>query len=307
MKKLLFLSIIAFFALVSANVFGASTPTQPNAGATHKYWVNGDGTTNTHITSSYTWEVLRAGGTAAAPADYTLVPVTGLPNVVNITWNASAVALGGSYFLVLTETADGCINKKAMEITPINAFAVTASNVNKDASAQGWVDIANNNQLCAPDVALTLAPSAIVYNYGTTTLYYRIGATGLASNWSFDYKFAETGKDANSVISAYWAESFDAQTNNLTYSTTGGSISTIAGAKDLFFKVVVNNGTTATPATAAEGLAAHLITLTVSNFKDAANNIPLTINSTSITSTTNTNDLLQTVKARPNTSGISAQ
>jgi hypothetical protein len=297
MKKLLFLSVLALFALVSANVFGQAGLT-PHSGATHTYWVNANasGTTQTSgIGSTYTWEVLRTGGSAAASTDYQFVGASSGLNQfsVQIKWLSPAVADGNPYFLVLTETNTSCSNKKVVQIDPENAFAVVIQNV--DAAL---ADLGAGKEWCAPDITLNLADANIVYNYGTTTLYYRVDAQGLAADWSFNYKFTETGKDANSTITAFWGDDAASATNALTYSTTGGAINVLGGAQDIVIKVVIDNSTVAEGETAD-----HNIILTLSGFSDGSN-APISINGASVPP--NTADIDQTVKKRPATTGISS-
>lgn len=295
MKKLLFLSIFALFALASANVYGQAAGLTPQAGATHTYWVNSDGTTQSSgIGSTYTWEVLRTGGGAAADADYDFVTAsTGLNQFsVQIKWLSPAVADGAPYFLVLTETNATCSNKKVVQIDPENEFAVVIQNV--DAAL---ADLGAAKEWCAPDITLNLADANIVYNYGTTTLYYRVDAQGLASDWSFDYDFTQLGKDANSTVTAFWGVDVASATTPLDY-TAGGSINVTGGAQDIIIKVVIVNGTVAEGETDD-----HNIKLTLASFSDGSN-APISINGATVP--LNTADIDQTVKARPATSGISS-
>lgn len=295
MKKLLFLSIIALFALVSANVFGQAGIT-PHAGATHTYWVNSsNGTTqSTGVGSTYTWQVLRAGLSAAAATDYQFVGASSGLNQfsVQIKWLSPAVADGAPYFLVLTETNATCSNKKVVQINPQNAFAVVIQNV--DATL---ADLGAAKSWCAPDITLNLANANIVYNYGITTLYYRVDAQGLASDWSFNYSFTQTGKDANSTVTAFWGADAAGATTALDYAT-GGSINVLGGAQDIVIKVVIDNSTTAEGETAD-----HNIKLTLAAFSDGSN-APISINGATVPP--NTANIDQTVKARPATTGISS-
>lgn len=298
MNKLLFLSILAIFALRSSNAFGQAGLT-PHAGATHTYWVNtndlGDvnsGHLESHDGNTYTWEVLRAGGNEASSSDYQIIGENEGENLnsVQILWNSAAIADGGAYFLVVTEEAEGCTNKKAIQIDPENAFAVTIENVDADLN-----DVGASKTWCAPDISLNLADASISYDYGSTTLYYLIDATGLDAGWSFEYAFAETGKDPNATVTAFWGTDVAGATTTLDY-INGGSVSVSDGTQDVIIKVVIANGTS------AEGKNAdHNIQLTLSQFSDGVN-VPISINGATLP--LNSADIDQTIKARPATSGI---
>lgn len=294
MKKLAFLLTAVIITALSSNAFGQSGLT-PQSGATHTYWVNSDDGVNqtSGEGNDYTWQVLRAGGSAASTSDYQFVTASSGEDqfAVQIKWLASAIADGDPYFLVLTETDATCSNKKAVQIDPENAFAVVIQNVD-DLLA----DLGAAKEWCAPDITLNLADANIQYNYGTTTLYYRIDAQGLDSDWSFDYSFAETGKDANSTVTAFWGADVASATTALDYSA-GGSIDVSGGAQDIIIKVVIANGTVAEGETDD-----HDIILTLSSFSDGSN-VPVSINGDSVPP--NTEDINQIVKARPATSGIS--
>lgn len=297
MKKLfIFFTAVALTAM-GAKVFAQSTGLLPNAGYTHSYWVNtntlddlSSGHLDEHEGSIYKWQVLRADGAAADNSDYQFVGNSEGENQfsVQIKWLSPAIADGNPYFLVVTEEADGCKNMKAMQIDPQNAFAVVLQNVDED-----LFDLGAGKEWCAPDITLNLADANIVYNYGTTTLYYRVDAQGLDTNWSFDYEFTETGKDANSTVTAYWGADVLKATTELDYAG-GGTININGGAQDIIIKVIIKNETVAEGETAN-----HNILLTLSQFSDGEN-APISINGESVNET----NISQTIKARPATSGI---
>ena len=300
MKKLVFLLTAVVVTAFSSGVLAQTSGTAPYAGATHTYWVNTVDLTDassdhlsSHDGNTYTWEVLRSGGTSADATDYSFITTSTGANIysVQIKWLAPAIEDGGPYFLVVTEEdGTGCTNVKAVQIDPKNAFAIVIQNVDET-----LFDLGADKKWCAPDVTLNLADASIEYDYGTTTLYYRVDAQGLATDWSFDYGFTETGKDANSAVTAFWGVDIASATETLDY-TNGGSIEVSGGAQDIIIKVVIENGTSAEGETAD-----HDIVLSLSDFSDGTN-APISINGVSLPS--NSADITQTVKARPATSGI---
>jgi|GEM_PF-2582633 len=299
MKKLVFLLTAVLLIAFSTGVFAQGGLT-PHAGATHTYWVNttdladaSSGHLSSHDGNTYTWEVLRSGGVSADATDYSFETTSSGANIysVQIKWLAPAIEDGDPYFLVVTEVdGTGCSNVKAVQIDPENAFAIVIQNVDETLA-----DLGADKEWCAPDVVLNLADASIEYDYGTTTLYYRIEAQGLGTDWAFDYEFTETGKDANSTVTAFWGADVASATAALDY-TNGGSIGVSGGAQDIVIKVVIENGTSAEGKTAD-----HDIVLSLSDFSDGTN-APISINGTSLPP--NNADITQTVKARPATSGI---
>jgi hypothetical protein len=299
MKKLVFLLTAVLVTAFSSSVLAQDGLT-PYAGATHTYWVNTSDLTDassdhlsSHDGNTYTWEVLRSGGAAADATDYSFETTSIGENInsVQIKWLAPAIEDGNPYFLVVTEVdGTGCSNVKAVQINPENAFAIVIQNVDETLA-----DLGADKKWCAPDVTLNLADASIEYDYGTTTFYYRVDAQGLGTNWAFNYVFTETGKDANSTVTAFWGADVASATTALDYAN-GGSIGVPGGAQDIIIKVVIENGTSAEGETAD-----HNIVLSLSDFSDGTN-APMSINGASLSS--NNADITQTVKARPATSGI---
>lgn len=298
MKKLVLLFVAVVVTAASTNVFAqTSTGTVPFAGATHSYWVNSDdngATQSSGVGNTYSWEVLRTGGEAAATADYDFLGTNSGEDIFNIQikWLAPAIADGNPYFLVVTESDGTCANKKAIQIDPTNGFIIKIQNVDDNLVDQGA-----GKEWCAPDVTLNLADANIAYNYGTTILYYRVDAQGLSSDWSFNYAFTEEGKDTDSNVEAFYGADVASATTALDFAN-GGSINVLGGAQDVIVKVLITNGTD------AEGEENdHEITLTLSQFSDGSN-APVSINGAAIPPNTNSAGMLQTVKARPVTTGI---
>lgn len=293
MKKITLL-FTAIFALAFGATVNAQNGLTPNAGATHSYWVNSNADGSSQESGSghtYSWELLRAGGTVADANDFQFIGANSGQDVVKvqIKWLAPAIADGDPYFLVVTESDGSCSNKKAIQIDPANGFGITLANADSDLSSIG-----ESAQHCASDVILTLADANIVYTYGTTTLYYHIDASGInETEWSFNYSFTETGKDANSTVKVYQGATVANATTEIANYLTNGSIENIPGDEDVVIKVVIANGTS------AEGTTDHNIELSLSQFSDGSN-APATINGVNVPG--NTGSLDQTIKARPKTS-----
>lgn len=306
MKKLLFLSIFALFALASANVFGqAGTGTEPSIGSTHEYWVNGSTTSSTQtsgVGSTYTWwiststtdlKVVDASSdyTVAGGAAYNTAAVN--KNSIKLTWNPSSATK--TYYLVVQE--DGvsplCTNIKAYAIQPKNNFElVFAMMSGTETSTTG-----DNLDRCAPNISLSASGTSISYNYGSDNYLFKLTAKGLYTTWSLDYAFTNTlGGSADT-----YEYSTDGGLNYTSASSTGADISIPAsstGTRDVFIRVKLVNGTN-------EGLAAQTMKLTLSDVKDAGSNgVTKIYSSNGITDITSAPEQTQTVKARPATTGI---
>jgi hypothetical protein len=307
MKKLLILSVFAFFALVSANVFGqTNTGALPSIGSKHQYWVNGTfGTATSGASSTYTWWVSTSAGNlltpVAIPSEFT--PTSGYnvgavgQNGIEIKWNPSSV--GKTYYLVVQEVGEAplCTNIKAYAIQPQNNFELVFAALDADGTTPG-----DNLSRCTPDIALTASGTTITYNYGSDNYLYKLTATGLYTDWSFVNAFANSLGNATQVTQYQIGGTSGLWTNIATPITVPANP---AGTEVVYIRVALNNGTTA--GTFEQGLVARTMKLTLSNVKDAGNNAVTKIySSDGATDITGTPEQTQTVKARPSTTGISS-
>jgi len=306
MKKLLFLSIFTFFALVSANVFGQNSGSLPSIGSTHEYWVNGSPTSSTQtagVGSTYTWWIstntadlkvvdTSTDYTVAGGAAYNSGAVNA--NSIKLIWNP--ISSGKTYYLVIKE--DGvsplCTNIKAYPIQPKNNFELVFAMLSGTTTNTTTGDNLNR---CAPDVSLSASGTTITYNYGSDSYLFKLTSKGLYTTWKLDYAFTNTLGTST--------DTYEYSTDGgLTYTsaTSTGSAVTIpasaTGTKDVFIRVNLANGTN-------EGLAAQTMALKLTNVIDAGGNTVTKIYSSNGTSDITLNPTqTQTVKARPATTGI---
>jgi len=308
MKKLLFLSIFAFFALINASVFGQNTGDKPSIGSKHQYWVNGTyGSPTTGTNSKYTWWISTDGtnllNPVASPTEFTPTShynvsggETGI-NGIEITWNPSSV--GKTYYLVVKEDGASplCTNIKAYAIQPANNFELVFAMLSGTATNTTTGD---NLDRCAPDISVSASGTTITYNYGSDSYLFKLTAKGLYTTWTFDYNFANT---LGSATATYEYSTDGGSTFNTANATgTGVSIpASTTGTKDVFIRVNLNNSTT------NEGTTAQTMKLTLLNVKDAgANGVSKIYSSNGTTDITSAPEQTQTVKARPATTGISS-
>ena len=305
MKKLLFLSIIALFTVASANVFGQNTGSDPAVGSKHQYWVNGTFTTPTPAgaSSTYTWWIsttpvdLMTKVTSSTEFTATSGYNTGAvgKNGIELTWNSASA--GKTYYLVVQEdgVAPLCTNIKAYPIQPKNNFQLVFAALDADGTTPG-----DNLHRCAPAIALTASGTSITYNYGSDNYLFKLTATGLYTGGSLDYAFAATLNGAT----ATYEYSTDGGATYTTKASTEVALSIPAsatGTKDVFIRVHLVNGTTNV------GTAVQTMKLTLSNVKDAGSNAVTKIySSNGTTDITATPEQIQTVNARPATTGISS-
>lgn len=302
MKKLLIFSVFVLLALVSVTALGQNTGSEPSIGSTHSYWVNGTSATNHdagHVGSTYTWWIsttpadLKAADTSG---DYTVASggaayntAAADKNSIYLTWNPSSA--GKTYYLVVQE--DGvsplCTNIKAYPIQPKNDFNLVFTMLAKNGTTIG-----DDLSRCAPDIAVSASGTTITYNYGSDDYLFKLTATGLYTNWTLDYAFANTLNGATPTYSY----STDGGATYTTQSATETALpvpASTTGTKEVFIKVNLANGIV------NEGTSAQTMQLTLSNVKDAGGNGVQSIKNsvgTDITKQT------QTVQARPATSGI---
>ncbi|RZT93146.1 hypothetical protein EV201_2298 [Ancylomarina subtilis] len=282
MKKIrnLCIAIIALVGLSSAAV--AQNGETPYLGSTHSY------TVDDHAGSTYAWSVTTDfQGTADASGVVTFSATTG--NSINITWDSPAI--GTTYFVHVVETnGEGCSNHKVLAVNPVNGFVLQLASVNDSDAVLTGADL----QQCAPDASVTAydpGTGNFTYAYGTNTFFYKITASGIGNNgWSPQFTLGTT--DGAATYVATWGTT-SAGTGNTVANLDGTTVNDIdvaGGNVSIWIKVVVTN---------AEGVTANPIVVTL---LDGANTSEDEYGNdvTSVTGSAAT----QTVKARPNTSGI---
>jgi hypothetical protein len=268
--------------------------------------VNGSATNHdvAHKDSKYTWWIsTNIADLTQVDAPGAFTPVTASDyntstanlNKISLVWNP--ISAGQTYFLVVKEegVAPLCTNIKAYPIKPKNNFEVQfvlvdENNTNADVSS-----------FCPPDIALTAdaTTSAITYNYGTGQYLFKLHSTGLYSNWSFGNVLTNSSATAGTTVEYQ----IGSETGWTAITSTVPVSANAAGSEDVRIRVTVNNGTTA--GTHDEGLAQQLIKLVLDNVKDGAGN-KAKIKNNAGTVQSDTPEQTQTVKARPETSGISS-
>ena len=332
MKKLLILSLIAFFALGSAKVFAQTdTGATPFAGSTHTYYVNGTWTdantdgviqpaelTNTGTSGdTYTWWVstneadltqqISATNTYFAVSSGTYGASGSTTNSISLTWTAAAVAAYNAatptnFFVVVQESDGSCTNLKAFQVKPANNFDLAFINMLPDLSNVG----ADGQTQCAQGVAVSFN-TAIDYDYGVSHMYYRLTATGITNTaWQFDYQFTtENGLTGSTIAVDYGTVSGGvySKVGDLTNatSTAATSPSIAAGTNEIYVRVTITNNKLSDGAgNYNEGTADQNVALTLSNVQDASGNAVQNINSGGTTDDVKA----QVVNARPATTGI---
>ncbi len=306
MKKLLFLSIFAFFALVSANVFGqAGMGATPSIGSKHQYWVNGTGIgsiTSGKEGSTYTWWISDGTGNLTTPlaqtdftatSDYNSAKVN--QNGIELTWNPTSV--NKTYYLVVKEdgVAPLCTNIKAFAIQPKNDFAVQFVLVDQNSSD------ADVSSFCPPNIALSAnaATTSITYNYGEREYTFKLKSSGLYSAWSFANSITNSSSSVSSTTTEYQIGSATSWTPitssvNVPANTTGTEVVKI--------RVTVNNGKS-DDVKFDEGIVQRTIELALSGVVDGASNKAKITNNAG-TPLSDSPKQTQTVNARPATTGI---
>ena len=301
MKKQIFYSLIVLIALFNAKAYGQNTGDKPAVGSTHGYWVNGTapGTQTSGVGSTYTWWLSDSPSNLLTPVatspDFTPGSGYNAPAVnghsVSLTWNPTSA--GKTYYLVVKEegVAPLCTNIKAYAIQPSSNFVLQYTLLAANGTTSG-----DNLDRCAPDIAITATGTAIAYNYGTDNYLFKISASGIYSAWSFDYVFTKTiGVGATDT----YQYSVDGGVTYLPLALTTLNIpANASGSQVVLIKATLANGT------ANEGLTAQTLKLSLSNIKDAGGNAVTKITNNAGTDITSTPEQIQTVNARPATSGI---
>lgn len=180
MKKLLFLSVFALFALVSANVFGQSSGTKPAPGAKHNYSVTPNGT------NKYLWTVTKGNLLVDGGSDVDISASTS--SSTDITWKTS-VKVGDWYYVHILETVDatGCSNEKVLPVqiteSPFN-LAIVAATPSQCYAGKVTVKLDNTTNPANP---------AITYDHGNAIIKFTVSPTGLSDSYmgySFDLDIA---------------------------------------------------------------------------------------------------------------------
>lgn len=332
MKKLLILSLVAFFALGSAKVFAQTdTGATPFAGSTHTYYVNGTWTDDgdniiqpSELSNdgasgdTYTWWVSTNAGDLTVPEDaatttyFTVSSGTyggagSTTNSISLTWTAAAVAAYNAatptnFFVVVQESDGSCTNLKAFQVKPANNFDLAFINMLPDLSNVG----ADGQTQCAQGVAVSFN-TAIDYDYGVSHMYYRLTATGITNTaWQFDYQFTtENGLTGSTIAVDYGTVSGGvySKVGDLTNATSAAATSPLiaAGTNEIYVRVTItNNKLSDGTGNYNEGTSDQNVALTLTNVQDASGNVVQNINSAGTTDDVKA----QVVNARPATTGI---
>ncbi|MFK8284138.1 hypothetical protein [Capnocytophaga canis] len=286
------------FAIVSAGAYAQTTPctadqNKPAIGTTYTYEVN---TTNNGFTGNgkYHWYITQQAdllnGTKESATnnffdvvagDATYDDADNANKRLKLTWKPDALTSGNPFYLVIkyTETKNNCEsnNMKAMRIKPLNNFKLKVTPV-KD--ADGAAFNAGEEKVCAAGIssAQVLANGKVKYEYGKTTLYYKVEMSGYVGNWKPTISLPElqgkTGTDAEFVGRKY--ESVEWKAGGSTFETfsddfvAGASVTnllakTATTQSSFILKIVVNNGT-------YEGLTDENISLSTKGNMILANN-----------------------------------
>jgi len=299
MKKLLLLSIFAFFTLMSASVFGqnAGTPLNPSIGDIRTYSVA------SHGGSTYSWtlQTTADGSGTDLFAAAAIASATGTnSSSVTVTWLAPVVPT--IYYLHLTETnSGGCTNRKVLAIQPVNNFKLDIVNVDASGVPLSGT-LSTTYTTCAPAITNTIAwnggtgpvtttnATDFNYNYGTTTFYYKITATGINfsnTSWTPDITITQVAGALASVTietKVGNAASYESPSTILAKGSNTPNISAGAGNNVILVKVIVNNNI-GTPLTANENLTNNDFTFTLNSGKDQNNNPAISLGNITTTQT----------------------
>lgn len=285
MNRILNFSITLLFVLGFSSFGVAQTGENPYVGAKHSYMVDD------HAGSTYAWSVTTDfQGNVDASGVVTFSATTG--HSIDITWDSPA--LGTTYFVHVIETnGEGCSNRKVLAVNPVNGFVLALASVN---AADEVLDDSLGKELdqCAPAVTVDGYDSGtnkFTYGYGTNTFFYKVTATGIGnSGWSPQFTIATT--DAEATYVATWGTTSAGTGNSIDHldGATANDINVAGGNTSVWIKVVVTN---------AEGVNDNPIVVTLLDGADTSED-EFGNDVTSVTGSAAT----QSVKARPNTSGI---
>jgi hypothetical protein len=295
MKNLVFLLTAVIITALSSNVFGQGTYIAPEIGSVHNYSVTDNG-------NSYSWTVTSdvAGATSVVGTVATFVG-SNASAAVQITWVNPSI--GSTYYVHVTETdGNGCSNRKALAVVPVNAFELEIVSV--DLSDED-TDNGQNDSICAAGVIVQSYDGSdandFTYNYQKDSVFYKISASGINltnTDWSPQFTISHDGY-SGSTVTAGWANTIgDASFNSMSLATNGSAndidvSSSVNSSGEIWIKVVIDNSTT------HEGLTANDITV---ELLDGANQSE-DENGNDVTDIGN-GSRNQVVRARPATSDI---
>ncbi|GET20318.1 hypothetical protein [Prolixibacter denitrificans] len=303
MKKLIILSLIAFFALGSAKVFAQSTGKNPYPGATHTYSVTEHLETDGATPYTYTWEVLDAAGNDAstvAEIDKTSGTNDGTTNSISITWKSN-VTTGVYYLVKVTEKdASGCENTRALPVMP------KASTFDLAVEPGG----SNSGMFCYDgkvNVNFNSSTGDVTYDHGTATVTYKVSVSGIGTSetWGFNIgsitATGNSGFDATKVVADLTASGIvsvsDANgSGTVTYDKTNQSVSVAAGVTSVNVKIELDNNN-------GYGIDAPV---DAQDFTETLNISNPHCSSGAVESTSNDNNHADVTVSRPDTSPITA-
>jgi len=300
MKKLrnLCIAAITLIGLSSTAFAQTDSGTTPAIGTSHSYWVN-SATGATHdsgVGNDYRWYITKGDLTTVNTSDFNITTVgyiddaTPVLNLfkVDIEWLAASATSTYYLHIIETDAVNGCKNHKAEIIDPFSDFQLAIVNVD---IADLALPAADDLDVCAPDVALTLG-AGIVYNYGTTELYYKIDATNIDKvdyvlGYNIDVAAAFTGT-VNASFSIDAGTTYSPLVNYSDGNDVTQTIGNTATSSSVIIKVELVNST------GFEGTTAHdAIVKLISGAQGVAlATLPADV------------DKKQNVPARPSTSGI---
>lgn len=312
MKKLAILFIAVLFTAWSSNVLGQNTGIAPSIGSTHEYYVNSTNGSSQDLgdeNNTFAWwvstdatDLTKAidAGTEFSVESGTYGATGGVNNFkIALTWNPAAVS--GSvttYYLVVQEfDTDGtqCSNMKAIAIQPENTFELTF--VALDESAND----ADNPSQCAPDIAISATGTSIKYDYGVGDYIFKLNATGIYTDWSFDPDFTASSLGSGDATYEYQVGGTAGAWSEISGTTISVPVNA-SGSEVVYVRAQIDNGDT--DGTFEEGTSEQTISLTLLNVEGVGGNAVTKISNNAAADITAAPAQIHTVKARPATSTI---
>lgn len=240
MKKLALLFLTVIFATVGTSSYGQGSYVAPEVGNTFTYKVT-ETSGNT-----YAWDVTSdvAGTTSVIGSVASFVGGTNNAASVQITWDNPSI--GATYYVHVIETADGCSNRKALAVVPVNNFALEIVSVDPD---DADTDNGENYTICPADVTVTAyngtTNTDFNYDYGRDEVYFKISASGINTSntgWSPQFTIAHNGI-TGTIVSAGWSTAIDGTYSSLSNldGTTANDIDVNLGNSAIWIKVEIDN------------------------------------------------------------------